>query len=245
MMNFPFPASLIPENEDERLQKLYAYGILDMPAERAFDKITLLAARLFNTPAAQVTFVDRDLVFVKSNTGSIAQTPIKRSESFCALAVLNEGPTFIEDALQSPQFAAFPLVAIENGVRFYAAAPLRTSEGLQLGTLCVLDTQPRQANPQQFQLLSILASIIIDELEWKMEARKVVHAGNEAVLQMVHDLKNPTMTISLSAELIKHKANDLAAISAIAGRIKNASDKITLRLNELLTLSKTVDRTQP
>lgn len=237
MDNFKFPKSLIPSNENERLQKLHTYDILDTPAEHTFEKIAILAAQIFGTPIAQVTFVDRERVFFKTNISPLAATEINRRDSFCSVAILNEGITFFENILEVPELANNPFVAMENGVRFYAGAPLKTTEGLQLGTVCVLDTQPRDVSPQQLKMLETLSSIVMDELELRLATRKALRTQTDMMNRIVHDLKNPNTTISLSAELIKRKADDPKIVADFADRIKTSANNVLTTLNNLLDLS--------
>ena len=88
MSSFQFPTSTLPENEHERLLKLHTYDILDTPSENTFDKIAILAAQIFNTPIAQVTFVDQERVFFKTNISPLTATEIIRKDSFCSVAIL-------------------------------------------------------------------------------------------------------------------------------------------------------------
>ena len=90
MNNFQIPKSIIPDNDAERIKKLRAYDILDTPEEDTFNKIAILAAQIFNTPIAQVTFVDEERVFFKTNISPLAATEINRSDSFCSIAILND-----------------------------------------------------------------------------------------------------------------------------------------------------------
>ncbi len=237
MSSFQFPSSLIPTNEEDRIHKLHSYDILDTPAEHTFDKIAILAAQIFDTPIAQVTFVDRERVFFKTNISPLAATEIARRDSFCSVAILNENVTLIENTLDIPELIDNPFVAMENGVRFYAGAPLRTTEGLQLGTLCVLDTQPRDVSPQQLKMLETLSSIVMDELELRLASRKALRTQTDMMNRIVHDLKNPNTTISLSAELIKRKADDPKIVADFADRIKTAANNVLTNLNNLLDLS--------
>ncbi len=237
MSSFQFPSSLIPTNEEDRIHKLHSYDILDTPAEHTFDKIAILAAQIFDTPIAQVTFVDRERVFFKTNISPLAATQIARRDSFCSVAILNENVTLIENTLDIPELIDNPFVAMENGVRFYAGAPLRTTEGLQLGTLCVLDTQPRDVSPQQLKMLETLSSIVMDELELRLASRKALRTQTDMMNRIVHDLKNPNTTISLSAELIKRKADDPKIVADFADRIKTAANNVLTNLNNLLDLS--------
>ena len=91
MNNSKVPSFLIPSNEKERIQKLYTYDILDTPSDITFDKIAFLAAQIFNTPIAQITFVDEERVFFKSNISPLEATEIDRKDSFCSTAILNDG----------------------------------------------------------------------------------------------------------------------------------------------------------
>ena len=237
MSNFQSPISLIPTNEEDRIHKLHTYDILDTPAEHTFDKIAILAAQIFDTPIAQVTFVDRERVFFKTNISPLAASEIARRDSFCSVAILNDNVTLIENTLEIPELIDNPFVAMENGVRFYAGAPLRTTEGLQLGTLCVLDTQPRDVSPQQLKMLETLSSIVMDELELRLATRKALRTQTDMMNRIVHDLKNPNTTISLSAELIKRKADDPKIVADFADRIKTAANNVLTNLNNLLDLS--------
>lgn len=237
MSSFIFPKSIIPTNDNERIQKLHTYDILDTPTEHTFDKIAILAAQIFDTPIAQVTFVDRERVFFKTNISPLAATEINRKDSFCSVAILNDDITLIENTLEIPELIDNPFVAMENGVRFYAGAPLRTIEGLQLGTLCVLDTQPRAVTPKQLKMLETLSSIVMDELELRLATRKALRTQTDMMNRIVHDLKNPNTTISLSAELIKRKADDPKIVTDFADRIKTAANNVLTNLNNLLDLS--------
>lgn len=228
---------MIPENDEQRLKKLYAYDILDTPADDTFDKIAVLAAQIFDTPIAQVTFVDRDRVFFKTNISPLAATEINRKDSFCAVAILNDQTTIIEDILTVPSLIENPFVTMENGVRFYAGAPLKTPEGLQLGTVCVLDTQPRSVSTKQLQMLETLSSIVMDELELRLATRNALRTQTDMMNRVMHDLKNPNTTISLSAELIKRKSTDPELVANFAQRIKSAADHVLNSLNNLLDIS--------
>jgi signal transduction histidine kinase len=237
MNDFQIPSSIIPANDNERIQKLHTYDILDTPAEDAFDKIAILAAQIFNSPIAQVTFVDRERVFFKTNISPLEATEIDRKDSFCSIAILNDDITLFENVLTVPELVNNPFVAMENGIRFYAGAPLRTTEGLQLGTVCVLDTEPKQVTQQQLKMLETLSSIVMDELELRLATRKAMRTQTDMMNRIVHDLKNPNTTISLSAELIKKKADDPKIVADFADRIKNAANGMLTSLNNLLDLS--------
>jgi len=231
------PAHLIPDNDEQRLNKLHDFDILDTPAEHRFDKIAILAAQIFDAPIAQVTFVDKDRVFFKTNISPLEATEISRKDSFCSLAILNEQTTIFENMLVVPELINNPFVTMQNGVRFYAGAPLKTAEGFRLGTVCVLDTTPRTVTPKQLAMLETLSSIVMDELELRLTTRKALRTQTDMMNRVVHDLKNPNTTISLSAELIKRKAEDPKLVANFAERIKTAADHVLNNLNNLLDIS--------
>lgn len=237
MSNFQIPNSLIPANDVERLIKLRAYDILDTPEEDTFNKIAILAAQIFNTPIAQVTFVDEERVFFKSNISPLAATEISRNDSFCSIAILNNDVTLFKNILEVPELQSNPFVTMENGVRFYAGAPLKTTEGLHLGTVCVLDVEPKEVTEQQLKMLETLSAIAMDELELRLATRKAMRTQTDMMNRIVHDLKNPNTTISLSAELIKKKADDPKVVTDFADRIKRSATSVLNSLNNLLDLS--------
>ena len=171
----------VPADERQRLAAVRRYDILDTPPDGAFDRITALAARLFKAPIAIVSIVDRDRIWFKSHHG-LDVTEIGRDPGLCASAILQIDPYVLADAKRDPRSLANPLVAGEFGLRFYAAAPLRTSDGFNLGTLCVIDKDPRPISAEDLAQLQDLASIVMDQLELRRSAREAL-AAKEAVVE--------------------------------------------------------------
>ena len=154
----------IPMNEHVRLELLRQYDILDTAPEILYDEITIRAAKICQTPISLITFVDRDRVWVKSNTGlKLQQMP--RATSFCAHVVCQDDLYLAADARSDERFADNPLVKGDAQIRFYAAMPLLSPEGLALGTLCVMDHQPRELAPAQADELKQLAKQAVMLLE--------------------------------------------------------------------------------
>lgn len=153
-----------PQYEQGRLRTLAAYRILDTQAERVFDDFARLAAIICETPIALISFVDDRRQWFKSNFGLDA-TETPREMSFCAHAI--EGTELFEvpDALADARFATNPLVTGSPNIRFYAGAPLVVSNGLPLGTLCVIDRKVRQLKPQQIEALNVLRQAVVSQLE--------------------------------------------------------------------------------
>ncbi len=231
------PASIIPDNDEARLKKLYGYEILDTPSEEAFDKIAKLAAQIFDTPSAFVSFVDKDRVFFKANISTIEDNVVLRKDSLCSLAILEDQITVFSDTHQVPDLLESPHVSCKGGIRFYAGAPLKTSEGHQLGTICVVDAVPRKATEKQLRMLETLSSIVIDELESRLAARKAIRVQTDLIHMAVHDLKNPALNISALTNMILRQTAGSGAVEGLAGKIKYCADDIVQRLETLLNLS--------
>ncbi|MFC4426074.1 diguanylate cyclase domain-containing protein [Deinococcus navajonensis] len=158
------PAVPVSPDEAARLLDLTRYHILDTPAEEVFDRIARLAARLLEVPIAAVNFVDTDRQWSKARLGLDPQE-VPREASFCAWTVLNDAPLAVPDLREDERFAANPGVAGRPHLRMYAGAPLRTPLGHRIGTLCVMDTEPRCLNDQDLQALQDLAAMAMSELE--------------------------------------------------------------------------------
>lgn len=163
---------LYPPTEAERIEELRRYAVLDTPPEPAFDRLTTLAARLFSVPIALVSLIDSDRQWFKSAYGlQIEQTD--RHISFCSRTIQVDEVTVIADALVDPHVADNPLVCGPLNIRFYAGAPLRTRNGHNIGTLCLIDTQPRTLDPEQTATLADLAAIAMNELELRLANLKM------------------------------------------------------------------------
>lgn len=165
-MENTFGRPIIPANEVERLRALARYDLLHTPPEGAFNHIAEMAAHLFHVPIALVNLVGDTVIWTKAGTGEISHgAEVPRGVSLCSLAILDSGPTVFENAPQEPCLLANPLVAGEFGLRFYAAAPLRTPDGYHIGAVCLVDKQPRTFSVGEQKVLEGLAQIVMEEIE--------------------------------------------------------------------------------
>jgi len=153
--------------DDGRLEALSKQNILDTDPEPAFDRITRLAGHLLDVPTSIINFVAEDRQWFKSAVG-FDEKEISLDISFCVYTLEKGEVLVVEDLAKDERFKNNPLVT-EQGVRFYAGAPLITPDGKRLGTLCVLDTKPRDPSPEVVDRLADLAEMVVDELELRKE----------------------------------------------------------------------------
>ena len=169
-----------PPNEAERLAELLRYRVLDTGKEVAFDRITRLASTLLEMPIALVSLVDQHRQWFKSEVG-LGRAETTREGSFCSHAINQNTPLIVGDTHADARFSTNPLVLQAPKIRFYAGAPLTTPSGLNVGTLCVLDHQPRVFSPKQTQVLCDLAALTVDEFE--LRAARALAEQRADVLQ--------------------------------------------------------------
>lgn len=160
----------IPGNEAQRLQAVRSYDILDTPPEVDFDALTRVAAHAFNTPAAVVGLLDSDRLWFKSQLG-LGVPQLDRQIAFCAHAIMRpDEPLVVEDLQQDPRFQHNPLVTQAPHLRFYAGAPIVNPQGYALGTIAVVDMQPRVFSEAQRALLWDMSTLVVTALESRHRA---------------------------------------------------------------------------
>jgi GAF domain-containing protein len=153
-------------NEAKRLEALHRYQLLDTPSEQLFDDFAFLAAYICGTPIAAVTLIDANRQWFKAKVGlEVSETP--RDQAFCAYTILGKQVMVVEDARVDSRFSKNPLVTSDPNIRFYAGAPLFDSNGFGLGSLCVIDTKPRQLAAEQHRALEALARQVVAQCEFR------------------------------------------------------------------------------
>lgn len=155
--------------EEKRLEALREYDILDTAPEESFDRITRLAKSALQMPIVLVSLVDENRQWFKSRQG-LEATETPRDISFCTHAIEQDAPFIVKDALQDDRFRENPLVTGDPNIRFYAGIPLRTPDGYNIGTLCAIDTKPRDLSDVELNLLRDLSRLVVDELELRQIA---------------------------------------------------------------------------
>jgi predicted PurR-regulated permease PerM/methylmalonyl-CoA mutase cobalamin-binding subunit len=164
----------IPSNEEARMAELEGLNLLDTPPEENFDRITSRLTRLFKVPIALVTLVDKNRQWFKSHKGLPEDLEESRSTprdvSLCGHVVANDDILVVRDLARDPRFANNPFVK-ERGFRFYAGVPLHGPNGLTIGSLCIIDTKPRELSAQEQELLKTIAEDVMEDIK----RRRVVH----------------------------------------------------------------------
>ncbi len=161
------------EIEQRRILALKRYEILDTPMDGCYDEITSLASKIFDVPIAIISLVDTDRIWFKSTYG-IDVEEITRDPGLCSSAIISNEVYVVENARVDPRTMANPLVAGVMGLQFYAAAPLTSSDGYNLGTICIIDQYPRTLNGKEASILLHLSRIVMDHFEIKLQARNML-----------------------------------------------------------------------
>jgi two-component sensor histidine kinase len=216
----------LPSCEPSRMAAVRRYDVLDTPPDGMFDSVTALAARRFKVPISIISIVDNDRIWFKSHHG-LSVNQIDREPGLCASAILADDPYILENAVIDVRSLANPLVAGDFGLKFYAGVPLRTNDGYNLGTLCILDKEVRTIDQEQIDDLQDLASIVMDQLELRLSARRAVATAEMLAKEIDHRVMNSLQFVStmltmqgrspgvLAADALRDAANRVGAVARV------------------------------
>jgi signal transduction histidine kinase len=207
----PYP---VPANETGRLDALRRVRVLDTPPEPAFDDLVHVVAATLGVPMALLSLIDEHRQWFKARVGmDMTETP--RGLAICSHAISDDsgGLFIVKDLRVDARFADHPSVTMDPGLRFYAGAPLVTSDGFALGTLCVVDNRPRELTPEQLAVLRALARQAVAQLELRRyteelraaheELREVDRRKSEFVGTVAHELRTPLTSIGGALKLLE------------------------------------------
>lgn len=227
----------LPLDDAQRLAVLYSLNVLDTPAEERFDRITRTAQQTFNMPIALISLVDENRQWFKSCQGlSATETP--RGISFCGHAILEDKALVIPDALLDPRFFDNPFVVNEPYIRFYAGQPLSGPGGSKLGTLCIVDTQPRQFSAADLQALYDLSKWAENELN------SLTHNRTLAIVQESENhLRESEQRYRVLYEAAQRSALNLALQDRIRTELTRELDLTTIFKTIVEALSESFENT--
>lgn len=230
----------IPENEAERQQKLEEYNILDTLPEDEFDSLVELAAMLTGSPISLMNLLSYDRLWTKAAHGmDISSTP--RSESVCQYTILNEGNFEIENLAEDNRFLHMPYVKNDPNLRSYSGYPLRTSDGYNIGALCVLDTKSKKLTEEQKKGLQTVANEIVARLELRKKQHELEQLNREKdhFLRAVnHDIKSPLNGIVSSTHYLQNMwEGDEEELDQILSMIELSGRKLINYTSELVSNS--------
>lgn len=202
-----------PPDEHRRLDALHGFGLLDSDPEEDFDRLVILAARLFKAPIALVSLVDADRQFLMARCG-LETRETSRDVAFCAHAILDDDILEVPDATSDPRFAGNPLVVGPPHVRYYAGKPLIDGSGNRLGTLCIIDMAPRAPlDPEQRAILTDLAGVVMSMIEIRVRAldaeserqraQRLAELKDDYLGAMAHELRTPVNAMAGFGQLLK------------------------------------------
>lgn len=247
----------VPFNEKLRLQDLYSFDILDSDREKEYDDLLEVAAHIYGCPIAAISFVDNERQWFKSTKGlpdGTVSTP--RNVSFCTYTILGNEVLIVQDATKDERFCNYPLVTDELAIRFYAGAPILSSSGYRLGSICVLDIQPRELTQKEAKMLNILSRQISVLLELRMKnkvlrqkAEEQLHLEKLLLQKTLHD--HEVEKQSISAELHENIAQTLAATkfflemaeessADMAGLVRKSKENIISLVKQVRELSQSI-----
>jgi len=155
----------IPQNEEERLQNLRKYNILYTKSEPVFDQLAAVTATMLNAPVAMINFVDRDKVWTKADQSGDIGLEIERSSCLCSLTILNQGVTVFEDVSKEIYLISNPPLADHFVLKFYAAAPIVSAEGFNIGCVCIIDKIARTFSSSEQKKLEWMATMVSLEMQ--------------------------------------------------------------------------------
>lgn len=227
----------LPDREQERLELLEKLEIMDTAIEKNYDAITYLASHICQTPIALICFLDAHRQWFKSHLGLDAEET-SRDLAFCSYTILGNELMTVKDAKEDNRFAHNPLVLDDPKIRFYAGVPLEVLPNLNVGTLCVIDREPRELSDEQIKCLKLLANEVISELQLRLKIKEneKLQKKERLFLSMIaHEIRNPTTTILSAVDFIKNNDYQIESILPV---IDSCAHNISLICNDLLDIKK-------
>ncbi|MEN9334715.1 MAG: hypothetical protein RLY35_1895 [Bacteroidota bacterium] len=237
----------IPPNEKKRLEVLKSYHILDSLPEQAYDDLTLIASQICGVPISLISLIDEERQWFKSKHGLNAPST-EREHAFCAHAINYADDIFtVPDSRVDERFRDNPLVTGDPHVVFYTGVPIVTEDGLALGTLCVIDNQPRELSSDQMKALKALSNQVMQLLELRRNKLILEEKNlflNQFAAVAAHDIKAPLHNLNMLADLLlsDHAPAFNAEHVQFLKMISTSALQLQLLVNSILSYSKNIDQ---
>jgi two-component sensor histidine kinase len=221
------------DREQERLDALRSYGILDTPHEADFDDVVKILAEICDVPFSTITMIDEDRQWHKAAVGAGDVRQMPRDVTFCAHTILHDGDLMIvPDTTKDERFADNPFVTGNPNLRFYAGAILRNEDGLPLGTVCVADYKPRQLDERQRNILRLMAKQVMAQIALRREVadRRLAEKQQQLLIaELHHRVKNTLATVQAVIQMSLRAAHDMDSFrGSIGQRIASLANTHTL-----------------
>ncbi|MFN3529667.1 MAG: ATP-binding protein [Bacteroidia bacterium] len=232
----------LPANEKERIQALKRFRILDTPEEIEFDQLVALASQICESEISLISLIDESRQWFKAKKGLDANET-DRDFAICAHAIHESEIFEIEDTLQDERFYDNPLVLDDPRIRFYAGMPLETADGFKLGTLCVIDSNPKRLNEFQRNALRILGRQAIKLMELRIKNQDLernIEIRNRLLSVVAHDLKGPVKSIGVLAGFIDPDEMDSEEIKEASHEIELAANRAVELIENLLNWARNI-----
>lgn len=224
-------------SECKRIQELINFQILDTPNEKEFDTLVKIAAQIFNTPAAAITFLDEKRQWIKASVGlNFCETA--RKHAVCNYTIRQDAITEITDMRKDERFSNFPFVASEPFYRFYAGFPLKTESGYHIGVLCLMDTKTRGLSEEEKDLLGAFARSAMAQVEISLRNRELTNINevrNRVSCALSQNITEPVLSKTMVDLQEDHLASPLSTnnLKELNNLLKKEVDNVMVLLNEM------------
>lgn len=242
-MNNVYGINLIPDNDTERIAALERYQIFNSHREKAFDSICELACELFSCPISHISFLNADTEFIKAEVGLNGLQYVSRGVGFCAVAILQPDLLLVEDTHKHELFVNHPYVIDKLRIRFYAGAPIISPDGYIIGTLCLIDTEPRSLTEKEKKLLKKLADVAMEQTQLRLDNLSLLQQRDEFIAIASHEMRTPVTALKAAIQVLHtHQDGPVGLQKTMVEQANRSVNKLTYLVNDLFDTSRLAAR---
>lgn len=234
----------LPENERERLLALQFYNILDTPEEEDFNEIVSLASRICEAEISLISLIDESRQWFKAKIG-LENHETNRDYAICAHAIHQPEIFEVRDTHEDNRFNDNPLVVHDPRIRFYAGMPLETRDGYRLGTLCVIDSKPKNLTDEQRYALQILAKQAMKLMELRIKNQLLeqnIKIRERLLSMLAHDVKGPVASLGMMAEMLAEDPKVPTEVAGMMGEMQTVATRTTELIDNMLTWARNLGK---